>query len=117
MIIYGKVLDNETRAPVPGATVALYSDNVRIAAVAASGAGEFYIEVSTTQRPNKLGISSTGYIEKFWDISAAAGTTVFILDRDVKELPPVVIYPSKSTSWLWWVAGVVAIIAMSKKRN
>jgi hypothetical protein len=117
MTIYGKVIDSETRAAIPGATVALYAGNLRLAAVAATGTGEFTLTISDTSRPDKLLITSVGYLEKSIDPLSAAGTTVFMLERDVKELPPVVIYPTKGKNWMWWALGIAVLIGMSKKQS
>lgn len=117
MTIYGKVIDSETRAGIPGATVALYAGNVRLTAAAATSTGEFTLTISDVNRPDKMLITSVGYLDKTFDPQSAAGTTVFMLDRDVKELPPVVIYPTKNKAWLWWALGIAVLIGMSKKQS
>jgi hypothetical protein len=118
MTIYGKVLDNDTRQPVPGATVTLWKNNIKVAAVAASVDGDFSISPPAgIIIPDQLGISSVGYIEKFYPIAEASGTSHFLLIRDIKELPPVVVTPggTKSNTWLWWALGIAAAIALRKK--
>ncbi|MES3018583.1 MAG: carboxypeptidase-like regulatory domain-containing protein [Bacteroidota bacterium] len=113
MTVYGKVLDSTTRAPIPGATVAIYSGNIRLSAVAASGAGEFTIMTLDSSRPDRLGISSVGYTEKFFDISAAVGTNTFMLNQDIKDLPPVIVTSSSKKNW-WWLLLFIPFII--KKR-
>lgn len=116
MTIYGRVLDTESREPVPGATVALYNGQTKVAATVATAAGEFTLTTSNAYdiQGMKLVITSVGYLNGSFELSDKQN--VYLLLRDIKELPPVVIYPKKKTSyWVWLMLGAGVLLTKKTK--
>jgi hypothetical protein len=115
MTVYGKVLDETTREPIPGATIYLYNGSVKVASAIATNAGEFTVTTGGyAAAADKLLISSVGYAEKWFSLSDQQVS--YLLSRDEKELPPVVVTSGKKSTWLWWVLGAGLLVSIKKKR-
>lgn len=114
MTITGKIVDKETGAPIPGATVAFINSSVTLSAVAANGDGLF--SISTNQYPTGLQITSTGYAPTTFAMPAHMQQTWFEIPRAVIELPGVEV-TAKKKSGLWWIFAIALVAIISDKHK
>lgn len=110
----GVVRDAVSESPVPSATIELYRNGTRVAAMAANSAGYFYL--STSEPATDITISSVGYKTYNWPASEVQD--VFDLERDEKDIDPVVLPPTKapgdSNIFLWLLIAAAAYAATRK---
>lgn len=114
----GLVRDATTETGIPGATVTAYADNgVMLQRVAADNSGNFYLQ--TAYPAQFLEISSVGY--KTNDFPAATWQRLFELERQERELDPVILPPGtvkKNNTWQWLlIAGLLLVVATKKQIN
>jgi hypothetical protein len=115
MTITGRVTDSQTNEPIEGATVALMSNNVALAQVAANSNGLF--SIGTDQSANGIAISSIGYTAAAWTLPDNINKTAFTLAKKSTVLDDVVITTHKRSNWLWLiVTGFSILIATNKKK-
>lgn len=107
----GIVRDATSELPIPSATVILYANGTRIGGGAANSKGEFAI--STDTEATHITISSVGY--KTWNWPASTYQHLFELERDVKDLDPVVVTTTKKNNALLWIALIVVGYMATKK--
>lgn len=94
----GTVKDSATGKGIPGASVIFYAGGSRLGGVVADSNGNFSFESS--QPAESITISSVGYQSFNWP--ASEYQNVFELERDEKELDPVVVTASrKNNSWIY----------------
>ncbi len=115
MTIYGKAVDQETKAPLNGATITLSNGNVMIANTIASSEGMFYL--NTSQYPTLLSITSVGYKSANFPLPTNEDKTYFELQKNYSELDNVTVTTGKkSLSWLLW-AGIIALFIKENKKH
>lgn len=113
----GTIVDEQTGQGIPGATVALWSRGVRIAAVAANDSGEFTIDAFST--PDALIASSIGYYETQWPMPDYDEQSTFELQRNEKQLEEVVIESTrkKPFNWAWLAIAGALVFIFAKDRD
>ncbi len=114
MTLYGKVIDSETNAPLPGATVTLRNGTVMLTNAIASSEGVFYL--NTSQYPDALSITHVGYEPQTWPLPANEAKTIFSLKKVYTDLEPVTVTSKKSLSWLLWAGLITLFIRENKKK-
>lgn len=111
----GWVKDKKSGAAIPRATVESWFNNKLIQRVIASDSG--YFTISAFLPATHIRVSSAGY--KTRDFPADIGQMLYDLERNVIELPPVVIPPGpkkNKTGWLIYaLLGLLLITAVNKK--
>ena len=113
MRITAKVIDNETRDPLPGATVALYAGNVRLNQVAADANGAFLIDTDGT--PDRITVTNASYLGRSWKLPDYAGLYVFELSRNYATGPGVTVTAGRIPKWVFPV-GLLALLLLIKKK-
>ena len=111
MTINGKILDSGTGEGLPGATVRLYSGANLVWQAIANQDG--YFQYSGPAGITDIVISSTGYIP--WKFPASEYQHVWELERDIRQLDPVVITSGSKTKNLLLLA-LLAVVLLSNKK-
>lgn len=115
MTIYGKTVDQETKAPLSGATITLSNGNVMLANTFANNEGMFYL--NTSQNPNLLSITMVGYKAANFTLPVNEDKTYFELTKNYSDLDNVTVTTGKkSLSWLLW-AGIIALFIKENKKK
>lgn len=107
----GTILDATSETPLPKATVAIYVPGMPPQLQAADNSGQF--EIATRSAASSITVSHAGYKQNTWP--AFEQIHRYELERDIKELPPVVITSHKK-KWLAW-AILAGLLLMIKKRR
>lgn len=111
----GWVKDRTSGAAIPRATVESWFNEKLISRVIASDSG--YFSISAFLPATKIRVSSAGYKTK--DFTADTGRMLYDLERNVIELPPVVIPPGpkkNKTNWIiYGLLGLLLLAATNKK--
>lgn len=113
MTIVGKATDQDSGAPLPGATIALRSGFVTLVETAANDDGLFTI--STNQVPDSILITSIGYTGQYWPLPEYESKSSYQLPKLVKQEPEVIITAVKKNSWLWLILVGIGIAVGQKK--
>lgn len=91
-VVHGKVIDSETKTPVPFASIAI-TNSTR--GTAADENGNFALMIKSIEARQSLKISSIGYLTKHFNINALdSGRVDFVLQSDVRSLGEVEINES-----------------------
>lgn len=110
----GQIVDCDTGAAIPSATVTMSKNGSVIARTIADSNGMF--EVYTSDEPDQITITSVGY--KPYTSPASSYQFKFELEKNVKDLDPVIVQASSKNSGLMWAGlGLLLLLAMQKKKR
>lgn len=113
MLYAARIVDAVTLQGLPGATVELWVDNLMLVRGASDNQG--YVTLSSGTVPKQLRISNVGYQSRTIPFVQAQDESLFALQRDVKELPNVII-DSMKTKPAYWLLGMLAFLLLVKRR-
>lgn len=121
MIIPGRVIDPITEKGIPFASIRIIDPGGNYTGIgtSADNNGQFFIDSALADAPNSIQVTSTGYkpiTVKLDDSFFESYRGIFHLNRDEKELDPVVVTSGKKTNHAWLLLIPVAM-AMSKKKG
>jgi hypothetical protein len=112
MTVTGFAKDKDSSTGLPSATVILRTGNVTLASVVAGATGAF--SISTTSNATELVISSVGYKTTSYPLPDYINQVNYPLERDAKELDPVIITVNKRH--FPWLLGLLLIVAIAKRK-
>jgi hypothetical protein len=118
----GVIIDSDTGKGVPFATVQIISPQGKYTGLPATVAdkdGYFEISGPSVLPPNSIMFTSAGYKSVIWALeSMEEANAVVTMDRDVKEIDPVVIKSTKKDNTaLLFIAAALLFLMMRKKKK
>lgn len=120
MVFSGKVYDKETRKGIPNASIKIMTGDGRYTGVgvATNNDGSFKISSAEIVWPNYAVFSAVGYESAAWELYEDFVTDIeLFLNRDVKELDPVVITSDKKNNYGLLILAAIAIASTKKKKS
>lgn len=121
MLLAGKIVSKETKAPVPYASITVIDKTGKAtgAGTMADAGGSFLISSDQIAAPNQVLFSSGGggFAPLIIDASIFNGSSVQIELEEKSDLPPVVItFKPNKNFWFLFLVGI-GIFAIAKKKN
>lgn len=117
-VFSGQIVDRDSGAGIPSATVQAWVGNLMLAGVAADGNGNFTI--STNAVPDTVKVSSVGYSDVIYPYAPLFSNpqmyTSVPLAKNIKEEDNVTVTATKVSPVVWIGAGLLLLLLLSKKR-
>lgn len=113
MTLTGQIIDADSYAPLPGATVELWFGNVMLARVAANGNGVFVIASQST--PDRVTVTSASYLPASFPYAQAVDDSLFALEKKIAEGEEVIVTAVLKKHG-WWILPVLFLLLTQKRR-